>query len=605
MTSKNYEKGLPTEQAITQNCTTNISINNYGNINIYGCDCSNDKPASCNEQQSSCDCIPVAKGHKVKRSIEDRFKPLMENAIPSEVTGGFIHALRRYTSGFTPENGLEKQLFTSLRQHSTSIQNVLKCIVETFDDLAPDIKKKLFGDIANNNVAIPLNPNGIVQALKDEIRQRSLFDTFGDEECFDNPHPGLRRAVPQGDFGEFANPSVFRVNSLRTADFKPAMSIDEYESQEIEQVCRLNTSDPIRGLECRSRSIIEDNACRGRVVDDTCMTVLEVIPGEEVLLTGVNFFNSDARVVITANDGLYTQEVQAFVCGDQVTPLDDGGDIIDDSRVSDQIVFVVPIDIPSGVYNFVVSFVDNIVPEPQNVRSQPQFLEVVPPRDTMFRLSAVDLICTEETDGLGSDEVALNFFVGSIASDGSIASPRIIIRRFDDVDSGESREIDRVLFEGANLNAVFVALIGFEVDNERAYREQIESIGEAFILYWTILFDGVADAWDPIGGNFFSFILLHGWWGGLTSIFTQALATFWSLYAPADLILHDRIIWTASDIERALRTDVPIPARSTESANGIDVSISLQIRNEGQYFEQRTYRSDDEDSTYQVTYRLE
>ncbi len=131
------------------------------------------------------------------------------------------------------------------------------------------------------------------------------------------------------------------------------------------------------------------------------------------------------------------------------------------------------------------------------------------------------------------------------------------------------------------------------------------TIGEAFILYWTILFDGVADAWDPIGGNFFSFILLHGWWGGLTSIFTQALATFWSLYAPADLILHDRIIWTASDIERALRTDVPIPARSTESANGIDVSISLQIRNEGQYFEQRTYRSDDEDSTYQVTYRLE
>ena len=591
------------------NCVTNISINNYGNITILGCNCGEAKPTPSGTQTPICDCIPTASGHKAKRSLADRLKPLLRDAVPSVVTGAFVHALRRYISGTAAANAFEKSIFTHFSRLSPAVQDVLECVVKTYDGLEPDVRKELFADIANGDVAIPVNPDRLIEPLKDEIRQREVHHTFSREECFDDPSPGLRRPRNDGEFGESARPMVCKINGLRTADFKPDMMIDEYNDEEKEQVCEVNTSETPPSLECRPRTIAEDVTCPGRNVDETCLTVPEVMPGEEVLLEGVNFYNSDATIVFSPRDGDGVHEVSARICGDLVTPLQEvvGGSrvVIDDCRVNDQLVFVIPSDIAPGVFELRVSFVDHESPDGRTVQSTPQFVRVVPSRDTAFRLTVDELVCTEETDGLGSDEVALTFFTGSIGRDGTVSPPSIITRRFDDVDSGESRDLDELLFTGSNFNAVFVSVTGFEVDNERAYREQIESTGEAFILFWTILFDAIADIEDYTGETVSALVLIHGWWGGLTSIFTQALATFWALYAPADLIMNDRMVWSAAEIGRALRDDVPLPERSAESENGIDVSISLQTRRDGQYFEQRTYRSEDEDSTYRITYRLE
>ena len=148
----------------------------------------------------------------------------------------------------------------------------------------------------------------------------------------------------------------------------------------------------------------------------TCLRVLNVEPGQAVVLQGVNFISVDAKVRLAAQaPGTMTREVDTFVLGDIDTPLTEviNGETvkINDCRVHDRLTFQVPSDLPPGIYSFqvVVPNVSGIPILGDPILSLSYNLRVVPPSTARFEISSELLRCRDETGkydlGLGEDEV--------------------------------------------------------------------------------------------------------------------------------------------------------------------------------------------------------
>ena len=164
-------------------------------------------------------------------------------------------------------------------------------------------------------------------------------------------------------------------------------------------------------------------------------------------MTGLNFFTTDAKVVLTNKLTPSIQRtVSTIVFGDLDTPLLDGdGHVIRDGRVHDQLLFTIPEDLPDGIYSIQVQAQNND-PEVAPIglyTSELEFLRILPSPTTTFQVLAEVLKCLSETSGIGSDEVALTFLTSLLIQNPNSPAKVDLMPltrqefRFDDVDSGE------------------------------------------------------------------------------------------------------------------------------------------------------------------------
>lgn len=374
------------------------------------------------------------------------------------------------------------------------------------------------------------------------------------------------------------------------------------EGNEPKQVCEVQTSN-----------------CPGIDLGGVCLRVQEVEAGQAVLLEGVNFSSVDTKVQLSDRaTHAITREVDAHVCGDDETPLTEiinGTEIlITDSRVHDRLTFRVPEDLPPGVYEFLV-FVPNVGGVPgwgSVMNSDGHFIAVVPSSSARFQIASETLHCINETGStsIGSDEVGIKILAVPLFPDLTGGEPQIPNGgeplRFDNVDSGDTRGMDHLLFSHQQpIAGAALSILGFEVDSEEAFERQIDSFTEAFIEILKEELNFLADKLDiedlkkleDLGKK--GLIAL-----AIAVAVVLAIDLFVALWAPADLIIEDAIGPTTLDLVELTSINFPLPLPSEHvTPQGIKVKVTPLEKVPQQYRERREYISDDEESRYEIVLR--
>jgi hypothetical protein len=353
------------------------------------------------------------------------------------------------------------------------------------------------------------------------------------------------------------------------------------------------------------------------------MRVPDVRTGDAVVLQGVNFISVNATVRLTAQpSGTVTREVDAHVVGDVETPLTESIDgvsrVINDCRVHDRLSFRVPDDLPPGVYalQIVLPNVSGIPELADPILSNPQFVNVVPPETARFTISSEILTAREETSpaSFGSDEVRVRvraYPVTATATELLLGEEQAFDSgEFGDMDSGETRDMTAVLFSHqAPIDAMFMSILGFEIDSETAYEEQIDSFTEALYHYGEIALKAIAAgagaAALAIGLKDLLLLgLAHPFIVVIALVAVAVVVTVLSLWAPADPIIVDNIGLTTVDLATLTGAGSPPPAPSEyPTAAGIQVKVTPLEKTATQYRERREYISSEEDSRYEIVLR--
>jgi hypothetical protein len=331
----------------------------------------------------------------------------------------------------------------------------------------------------------------------------------------------------------------------------------------------------------------------------------------------------NATVRLTAQPpGNLTREVDAHVVGDIETPLTEVvngvSEPIRDCRVHDRLTFRVPDDLPPGIYavQIVLPNVSGIPELGDPIVSNPQFVSVVPPETARFQIASETLTAVEETSPgfFGSDEVRVRVRAYPVSAsltelilgeEQAFDSPE-----FGDVDSGDVRDMTAVLFSHQQpIDALVMTIMGFEIDSEKAFREQINSFTDAFLHYLEIALKAIAAgagaAALAIGLKDLLLLgLAHPVIVLIAAAVVLAVTLILAAWAPADLIIQDNIGLSAIDLAALTSAGFPSPAPAEYTTEGgIKVSVNPIEKIPNQYRETREYRSDKEDSHYEITLR--
>ena len=244
----------------------------------------------------------------------------------------------------------------------------------------------------------------------------------------------------------------------------------------------------------------------------------------------------------------------------------------------------------------------------------PSRLRFITASTARFQIASETLHCVDETSPafFGSDEVGLKILAVPLFPDltsGEAQTPNggdpI---RFGDVDSGETRALDHVLFSHQQpIAGAALSILGFEVDGEDAFKNQIDSFTDAFI---EILKDQIAFLKDHLKevGAIVEKLAEKGLAGAIAGAIAIAVVlaidVFVALWAPADLIIEDANGPTTLDLVELTSVNFPLPQPSEHTTpQGIKVKVTPLDIVPQQYRERREYISDDEDSRYQIVLR--
>jgi len=101
-----------------------------------------------------------------------------------------------------------------------------------------------------------------------------------------------------------------------------------------------------------------------------------------------------------------------------------------------------------------------------------------------------------------------------------------------------------------------------------------------------------------------SFALAHRIILAIAAAVVLVVLLILAAWAPADIIIEDSLGFTVSDLDALTNTDLPIPATEQYvSQQGIKVKVVPLEKIPTQYKERREYRSDEEDSRYEIVLR--
>jgi len=613
------------------NCCVGIRIETQGPVNIYNnCTSAPPCPEPCPPSPPECptgpiapgQCLPLSIGSKPKQSLRTKLTSLLHNTrVPSAIASGFFQHARRFSAGQAPANPLETEVFRFFQTLPANMKSILSCSVASFDGITSDERNRLFDPLIPQDPNVPLDADTLATAFVKEITQRVGVQVFDDPHALDQERPGRNRFFDTSGGESFEiQLRICKVNGLRTNEFSPALNPGDYLPSELQQHCVPVVVNGVPQLDCE----IQKGNCAGNFLEDTtCLRVPDVRAGEGVVIEGVNFISIDSKVRLTGQaPSTVSREVDAFVFGDLDTPLTEviDGDTrtIRDCRVHDRITFVVPADLPPAVYSVQVA-VPNVSGFPvfgNTIVSNSQFIRVVPSPTSRFRIASETLTAGKETAPafFGSDEVRVRVraypIIASLTDitlgdEQAFDSPE-----FGDVDSGDVRQMQAVLFEqNGPIDGLVMTMMGFEIDSEKAYREQINSFTDAFMHYLKIALAGIAasitaGAFAVGVKDLLKFALSHPIILAIAAAVVLVVILILAAWAPADLLIEDSLGFTLSDLDALTNTDLPLPEIAQYvSQQGIKVKAIPLEKIPTQYRERREYVSDEEDSRYEIVLR--
>jgi hypothetical protein len=626
MNTSKHAESTTTKPTKDVGCRIDIQIESQGDVNIYNCTAPapSSEPCPPPKDDHVCPpvalgaCVPVSLGSKPKQSRRRKLDKLLANTrVPSSLGASFFHLTRRYLAGKTAANPLEERAFAMLRRLSPDLQRVLACARDSFDSLSVGERDRLFASDLLRDVDQPITIAQLTQAFAQEIVDNVSIQVFGDPGCA-TEHPGQVRTPPFPG-GEFppAPVVICRINGLRTGQFRPALALGDYTPDEIQQRCHV----VLEGTEPKRVCEVQTTDCPGHDLGGVCLRVQEIEAGTAVLLEGVNFSSIDTKVRLTDKaTGTVTREVNAQVCGDDETPpteiVNATEVLIIDCRVHDRLTFRVPDDLPPGRYSFQV-MVPNVGAVPgwgDVLFSNGEFIAVVPSSAARFQIASETLHCINETGStsIGSDEVGIKILAVPLFPDltsGEAQAPNGGASiRFGNVDSGDRRGMDHLLFSHQQpIAGAALSIMGYEVDGEDAFENQIDSFTDAFI---EILKDEIAFLKDHLKDveKIAEKIAEKGLAGAIAAAIgiavVLAIDVFVALWAPADLIIEDSIGPTTLDLVELTSVNFPLPLPSVHiTPQGIKVKVTPLEKITHQYRERREYISDDEESRYEIVLR--
>ena len=605
--------------ASSPGCDVDIRIENQGDINIYNCIEGRDhgKPPQdgkeCKPHRAEGACVPLGLGCKPKQSKRRKLEQLMaRNRVPSALAASFFQTARRFLRDNAPANDFERDVFPIFEAMPPDIRDIMECAVDSVESTPSDLKNAGLEPSILADADKPIDTKSLSTALLKEIEQRASDVVFGNPHALEAERPGLNRFFDPGGEIFFSQLLICRVNDIRTANFRPQLTLGDYLPSEIQQHCEL----VLVGEEIKQNCQVQTSDCPGNTLpDNVCARVPDVTSGDAVVLTGVNFMSTDMRVRLTAKVGSATAEVEAHVFGDLDTPLNEEVNgvtrIIQDCRVKDRLTFVVPEDLPPGVYELQLNMANTTGIEVlgPTILSNTEYINILPPSTARFQIVAERLGARAETSpaSFGSDEVALTILTAELLPDGSTSSIQTLKRRFEDVDSGESRTMDSLIFsQSQEMVGMALTVVGYEVDSERAFNQLIESMEEAFLDYLT-------RAWDKfkaeLGAGAGAVIKGLGIVKGaiaiaIAAVLALAIIAVVAYWAPADLIMDDAIGHSVIELAELTNANAPSPIHvDFESPQGLIASINPLEKGALTYREFREYFSEEEESRYDIFFR--
>jgi hypothetical protein len=554
--------------------------------------------------------------------LRTKLDSLLQNTkVPSAIAGGFFQHARRFSAGQSAANPLETEVFSFFRTLPPELKSILSCSVASFDGITRDERDRLFDPSIPQNPNVPLDADALATAFVKEIKQRVGVQVFDDPHALEQERPGRNRFFDTSGGESFEiQLRICTVNDLRTNEFAPALNPGDYLPSEVEQHCVPIVVNGVPQLDCD----IQKGNCPGNFLPDTtCLRVPEVRAGDGVVLEGVNFISIDSKVRLTGKaPSTVTREVDAFVFGDldtQLTEVIDGQTrTIRDCRVHDRITFVVPGDLPPAVYSVQV-VVPNVSGFPvfgDPIVSNSQFIRVSPSPTSRFRVASETLGARQETSPafFGSDEVRVRVraypIIASLTELTLGAEQAFDSPEFGDMDSGDVRQMQAVLFDQTGpIDGMVMTIMGFEIDSEKAYRDQINSFTDAFLHYLKIALAGIAasitaGAFAVGVKDLLKFALSHPIILAIAAAVVLVVILILAAWAPADLLIEDSLGFTLSDLDALTNTGLPLPVVAEYiSQQGIKVKVVPLEKIPTQYRERREYRSDKEDSRYEIVLR--
>jgi hypothetical protein len=617
---KKKQRRRKKRQSGNDRCEMTINVDSKGTINIYNCppeqtDVSDPAPQQECPPRATGACIPLAPGSKHKQSMQAKLEKLIANTpVPSVLAATMMQQTRRFLQGNSPGNDLESSVFAVLRNLPPELQNTLSCTVEMFDGLTTRERDALFEPEVFSVGNQALSPELIANLFTQELELRVADELFDDRFCTEE-RPGLPRpifsTINGGAFLGFP-PRICRVNGLRTIHFAPFLGVGDYEPDEFQQTCTPELVDEEIVLNCE----VQTEDCPGHQTggsDGPCLRVPEVRNGETVVLEGVNFINVEATVRLQAQaPATASAEVDAFVCGDHDTPATEeinGEEVaISDCRVQDRLTFQIPDELPVGIYEVrVVVPNDTGIEDTDPVYISPEiYISVIPPNTAVFQVASETLHAEKETSPawIGSDEVGLKIITASLFADSSLGDMRDVSFRFNNVDSGDTRDMSSVLLQESGLAGAVIAIVGFEVDSESAFENQIDAFTDNFIAMLKLIWDAIK---EEASAAVAAIVKKYGIKGLIAVVIAAAIllavVAIVALWAPADLIIEDSIGLSVVELASLTSANFPIPQEIEYSTGGeIDVKV-VPVSKGVQYRERREYRSDDEDSEYHIILR--
>jgi hypothetical protein len=607
----------------TAGCNLEISIEAHGDVNIHH-HCPPGMPAECDNPAGGegCyppsapgnTCLPPVAGRKHKSSPARKLQVLAKRTrIPSVLAASTLQLVRRHLAGKPPANALESAAFQRLDGLPATVRSTLACALDRFDTLAPELRKKLFDPTVTQGMDDAVDPDLLSRAFGNELVQRAGILSFDNADASAQERPGKIRVFEPGVEDFFTQVRICSVNNLRTSSFIPLISPGGRRPEELAHDCTTTLVNGAPQVSCQVRTA----NCVGDLIDGGCIAVPAIAAGDSAVLEGVNFFSVDAKVRFTARLTGTAIDVDAHVFGDVDTPVNETIDgeprLINDCRVHDRIGATIPADLPPAIYDMqvVVPNITGIAAFGPSLTSNAVTIEVVPPATSRFQITAEKLFCRKETSpaSFGSDEVGLRFMAVSLLPDLSVGTPQLTSRRFGDVDSGESRDIARVIFDQQQpILAVAVSILGHEVDGEDAYNNMITSSTDIFVdlVKEQAAFVKGALAAAGIGLSQLKSIGPYGAIAvGIAIAITLIVDLIVALWAPADLIIEDPTGYSLLDLAERTGADFPLPDATSFTTEGdIDVKVKPQEKIPTQYRELREYVSDDEDSRYEILFRF-
>lgn len=608
-------------------CDIDIKIDSQGDVNIYNCtkECGDKQQTpshkeECKPPQTEGACVPLGLGCKPKQSKRKKLETLLaKNKVPSALAASFFQTARRFLNGNAPANDFEQATFPTFSSMSPELRGILRCTVDSFETTPSDIKNAGLNTSITADPDKPVDTATLSSLIIKEIEQRGADLVFGNPNALEAERPGLNRFFDPGNAEIFAAQLLIcRVNDLRTANFRPQLSIGDYLPAEIQQQCELvlvNGNDPANAR-IDQVCAVQTTDCPGNILpDNICARVPDVANGDTVVVSGCNFMSVDMKVKLTARTGSGLAEVDAFVFGDLETPLNEEINgvtaIIQDCRVKDRLTFVVPEDLPPGVYEMqlLLPNTTGIAIFGPTILSNTEYINILPPSTARFQIVAERMRARAETSpaSFGSDEVGLLFLSSELKADGTIGPIQRLDKRFDDVDSGENRNIDAPIFlQSQDMVAMAMTIVGYEIDSERAFNQQITSFTAAFVDYLERAWDKFREA---LGGGAAAVIKALGLFKGaivvaIAAVLALAIIAVVARWAPADLIMDDAIGFSVIDLTELTNANVPSPGFGHfDSPQGLEINLTPLEKGALTYREFREYVADDEDSRYEIFFK--